>query len=79
MNYFDGRIAEVTVWSVALTDAEIAALGKGAHPYTVRPANIVGYWPLWTSNSGVDLSGGGNHMTATGTTVADHAPVAKRP
>lgn len=40
------RIAEVGVWNVALSDDEIAALGKGISPLLVRPQNLVAYLPL---------------------------------
>lgn len=73
-----GRVAEVAVWNVALTDAEVAALAKGASPLKVRPVGLAAYYPLWgVGEAGEpDLSGNGQHLTETGTvTVADHAPV----
>lgn len=70
-----GRVAEAAVWSVALTDGEIAMLGAGVSPLRVRPAGLVGYWPLYTG-AGVDRSGHGNTLTPyNGPTQADHAPV----
>lgn len=44
--FFDGRIAEVAIWSAALDDAEMAALGKGICPLLIRPTSLVGYWPV---------------------------------
>lgn len=41
-----GAIAEVAVWDVALTAAEVASLAKGTSPCLVRPANLVRYWPI---------------------------------
>lgn len=40
-----GSIAEIAVWNVALTDAEIAVLGKGYSPLFVRPASLKYYIP----------------------------------
>jgi hypothetical protein len=42
----DGRIAEVGVWNVALTQAEVDMLAAGHSPMMVRPQSLVGYWPL---------------------------------
>ncbi len=44
--YTDGRIAEAAIWDAALTDAEMAMLGKGYCPLFVRPESLVCYWPL---------------------------------
>lgn len=42
-----GDIAEAAVWNVALTAGEMAALAAGTNPRQIRPANLVGYWPLF--------------------------------
>lgn len=44
--YFLGRIAEVAVWSVALSDAEVAQLAAGANPRTIQASSLVEYWPI---------------------------------
>lgn len=44
--YFNGRIAEVGVWNVVLTDDEILSLGKGVSCSLVRPQNLVLYAPM---------------------------------
>ena len=41
-----GDIAEVAIWDIDLTDAEVLLLSKGVSPLLVRPGNLVGYWPL---------------------------------
>lgn len=41
-----GAIAEAAIWSVALTDAEIATLATGVSPLAVRPGSLLAYWPL---------------------------------
>lgn len=43
---FNGRIAEVAVWDVALNTAEIAALAKGYKPSQIRPDKLLWYLPL---------------------------------
>jgi hypothetical protein len=40
---YDGRLAEMAIWNVALTDAEVATLGAGYSPLFVRPQNLVHY------------------------------------
>lgn len=75
---FNGTLAEVAVWDIALSDAEIAALAKGVSPFLVHPAHVAGYFAGWgVGDSGEpDLSGVGNQLSETGTvTVVNHAPV----
>lgn len=43
---FDGKIAELGIWDVALTVDEIAALGKRVCPAAIRPGNLVSYTAL---------------------------------
>lgn len=71
--YMNGQIAEVGLWSAALTDAEVATLGKGVSPLLVRPQSLVAYWPLiGRASPEIDIRGGFN-MTLGGTpTAADH-------
>lgn len=42
----NGDLAEVAIWNVALTDTEVLVLASGVSPMLVRPASLVGYWPL---------------------------------
>lgn len=71
-----GRIAEIGIWDIALSDAEVALLAAGISPTRIQAANLVGYWPLWGADSPEpDLSGDGANLTVTGATQADHAPV----
>ncbi len=44
--YLSGNVAEAAVWNVALTDDDVAILAAGFSPLFVKPANLVGYWPL---------------------------------
>jgi len=48
---FDGYIAEVGLWDVALSSANITSLAAGAVPSSVDAGNIVAYWPLLTDTN----------------------------
>jgi len=73
-DYMSGRIAEVGVWNVALTDAEVAILARGYSPLFVRPQNLVAYWPLIRDEDQDRV--GGYDMTAYNTpTIAAHPRV----
>jgi hypothetical protein len=67
-NFLDGEclVAEVGMWDVALSDAEVASLHTtdetGVAMSSVRGSDCVGYWPLKIdqsthSNEGVDAGG----------------------
>lgn len=43
---WDGYLAEIGIWNVALTAAEMAILGKGYSPLHVQPGNLVVYMPI---------------------------------
>lgn len=74
--YFSGNIAEVGLWSVALSAVEIAALAAGIAPPSVQRDALVGYWPIWGIHSPeIDLTANNRTMTVTGATAANHAPV----
>ena len=62
---FAGDIYEVAVWSVALSDAEVASLEDPATnpPDSVQSANLVGWW---YGDLTTDESGNGNIWTFTG-------------
>lgn len=73
---FDGRIAEVGIWSATLSAAEIAALAKGVSPTLVRPGALANYWPIWgVAFPEIDLTGTVNATTPGTVALADHAPV----
>lgn len=73
MDYFDGNLAEIGLWNVALTDTEIAILAKGVSPLFIRPQNLVAYWPLVRDDN--DRVGGYNMTPYNSPTWAAHAPV----
>lgn len=78
---YNGAIAEVAIWNIALTDADVASLATGFSPLLIRPESLAFYAPLIGRYSPeIDLVGGIN-LTLTSTSVADHVRVfyPKRP
>jgi hypothetical protein len=72
-NYFNGQIAEVGIWSAALTAAEIASLAKGMTCNKVRPQSLVFYAPLVRDLN--DQKGGLVITNNNGATVSNHPRV----
>jgi hypothetical protein len=70
---FAGSCAEVGVWNVALTAAEIASLAKGMTCDKVRPQSLVFYAPLVRDL--IDQKGGLTITNNNGATVANHTRV----
>ena len=68
--YADSDIAEVGIWSVALTAAEIASLAKGMTCDKIRPQSLVFYTPLVRDLN--DQKGGLALTNNNGATVANH-------
>jgi hypothetical protein len=71
--YADSDIAEVGIWSVALTAAEIASLAKGMTCDKIRPQSLVFYTPLVRDLN--DQKGGIAITNNNGATVANHTRV----
>lgn len=61
--FFAGRLAEIGLWNVALSDATVAALAAGDAP-SLHTTGLVAYWPLIGDDN--DASGNGHHLTANG-------------
>ena len=68
-SWFAGDIAEVGVWNVALTAAEVASLAKGVSPALVRPQSLVTCLPLIRDVVDVRSATG---FTDVNTTAANH-------
>lgn len=67
--FMNGLIAEVGIWNVALTVAEISSLSKGFACNRIRPQSLVFYAPLTRNLTDAK----GRPITATnGPTVANH-------
>jgi hypothetical protein len=73
--YHDGLIAEVGIWDVALTAAEIASLAAGVTCDKVRPQSLRFYAPLIRDLQ--DVRDGLTITNTNGATVADHPRVYK--
>lgn len=73
--YASGSIAEVAVWSVGLSDAEMVSLAKGASPLLVRPSALVSYWPVNGNASPEPDIVGGFNMTLNGTVKSAHTRI----
>jgi hypothetical protein len=71
--FHDGALAEVGIWNVALTTAEIASLAKGMTCDKVRPQSLVFYAPLVRDL--IDAKGGLTITNNNTATVANHPRV----
>lgn len=75
-NAFPGRIAEVMMFNVNLTQGDRIAAMNG---FPVRMGNLVGYWPLQgQTTTEPDFSGGKNTGTVTGAAQAQNPPIRNR-
>lgn len=70
--WFSGDIAEVGIWNIDLTAAEVASLAKGVSPALVRPQSLVTYLPLIRDVVDVRAATG---FTDANTTAANHTRV----
>jgi hypothetical protein len=73
VNYANGRIADVGVWSAALNADEILSLSKGVTCDKVRPQSLVFYAPLVRNLQ--DVRGGLTITNNNTATVANHPRV----
>jgi hypothetical protein len=71
--FHDGIVAELGIWNVALTAAEIASLADGMTCDKVRPQSLVFYAPLVRDLQ--DVRGGLTITNNGGATVANHPRV----
>ena len=69
---WSGSLAEIGMWNVELSAAEIAALAKGYAPALIRPTALRFYAPLVRDVQDVR---GSLALTATGTSVSVHPRV----
>jgi hypothetical protein len=88
-NPWQGVIHYAAVWSVALSDAECAALGRGAPPSLIRPAALRSYWPAFGRSDGttvidvlgrapLTLAGGSNSASAARRVMPSGALTSRR-
>lgn len=69
---WEGKIAEVAVWSAALTDTEVGILAAGYSPLFVRPQSLV-FYSLLIRDLIEKISG--TTLANSGTTVIEHPPI----
>lgn len=70
--FFDGLIAEVAIWDVALSGTDITALAAGDSPMSLATAPVR-YWRLKDNGDLTDLVGA-VELTATGATHSSDHP-----
>lgn len=75
VNPTTGKIADVGVWNIDLTQTEVTALSQGARPYTIRAGNLVAWWPLdGLQSPEPDLSLLKHNMSLVNGPTADFGP-----
>ena len=70
--FFDGRLAEVAIWDVALSDANAVTLAGDNFASTVEAGNLLEYWHL-KGDANSDGGTGGHNLTAYNTPTFDAA------
>ena len=70
---FNGLMADIGIWNVGLTAAEIASLAKGMACDKVRPQSLVFYAPL--ARDLIDVRGGRTITNNNTATVANHTRI----
>jgi hypothetical protein len=75
---FNGYLAWVSIWSVALTAAELLVQSQGVLPWKIRPESLVSCWPVWGLHSPeIDLTGDHSlSLTGVPALVENGPPVA---
>jgi len=70
-NAFDINLAEVAIWDLALTAADITALYDGHRATQVRPENLIVYMPLVRAPTGTVATN--VHFNYVGPTISDYS------
>lgn len=76
-NHMEGHLAEIGIWSVALSAREIQASARRYAPPLIRPQSLAAYWPI-SGNDSPELDRWRNRYDLTLTnapTKADHPPM----
>jgi hypothetical protein len=71
--YFDGKLADIAMWTAVLTDDEINSLRRGFKPHRIRPQSLLFYVPLLRNLQ--DIKGLLSLTNNNSATVADHPGV----
>lgn len=72
-SHLSGKLAEVAIWNVALTDDEMLSLSYGVSPLRIRPSALVFYAPLW-GNTILDYVGRKSLVNQNGSTESTTHP-----
>ena len=75
-SYLSGQLAEIAMWNVALSDAEVAVLALGISPLLMHPESLVAYWPLIRDEDQDRV--GGYHLTDYNSPTVDVHPAKVR-
>jgi len=73
-NMNGGIMASAAIWDAVLTDAEVLALAFGAHPYTIKRANLRFYAPLSGVRDPEIDTIGQLSLTTNGSSAAEATP-----
>jgi hypothetical protein len=76
---WNGLIAHVCVWNIALSDANMTALAASTNPQDISPGSIVDYWTLTGNVSPETPTVGADNLTVTGTTFSSDNPTVNAP
>lgn len=71
---WNGQLAEIAVWNVALSEEEILLHYQGISPHFIRPANLVLYVPINGSSSPEPDKFSTTGFTVSGATAGTTAP-----
>lgn len=73
----DGRLADVAIWDVALSDDEGARLALGVDPLFIQPENLIHYWRCIRNGATLPDYIGTLDIAEVGTvTQSEHVPLA---
>jgi len=72
-DFFSGDLGHIAIYSVGLTDQEVATLAQGISPLRVRRGSLVAYWPMNGISPELDVLGGLN-MALIGTPSKSEEP-----
>jgi hypothetical protein len=70
--WWDGRVANIRVYSAALTATELLHEAQLLRP--VRGSNLWAWWPLYSHTDLVDYSGNGRDLSSSGTLTTEDGP-----
>jgi hypothetical protein len=70
-NEWNGRIAHIAIWNVALSQSEIESLAAGASPYSVQSGSLVSYIRTTESGSPGEDAVGSSDLTLVNQTAYD--------